>query len=201
MSYDSLSDVVVEALRAIGKTETNNALVGELGSDIAIVETYGFPAPLEMIEQLRLPALFVYVESEEASVIGGHDGALALSMVFEYVGPKTPIAKLGPRWPLVRTVWATLRDAIVAGKLGGVDTLTPLGVFAIHVYEASVKYLFASDGGENAHPAFVGKIPVHWMDATDPAVDLPALVALFAKINQPSGGPVVNPQLTVKAST
>ena len=185
MSYDDLTDPVVEACRAVLTRAVNEVLGGSLGDDHpAIRSTSGYPTPLDGVEGLKLPAMFVYVEKEDPASArhAFHDDDVRLSVVFEYLGPATPIAKLGTRWPLLRAVWRETKIAIDAGLLAGEDVFTPIGVIQARALDASVQYRFATDG-ENAYPAFAGRFPILWRDPTDVTASL-SLLKLFVDINR-----------------
>lgn len=199
MSYDTLTDAVVDAVRAIATQKVNAALTGTLTSAFPAIEsTSGYPTPLEGIEGMKLPALFVYIDKEDPFQ-DFRENDTRLSVVLEYLGPATPVGKLGARWPLLRRVWRELKHAIDAGLLdsgsGNVDALTPIGVFQADEDLASVQYRFASDG-ENAYPAFVGRFPVSWRDPADPAAAL-SLLKLYADINRVEDNPALPPSVQV----
>lgn len=197
MSLDTSSDTLVDALRAIAKAEVTRALAETTGETDAVLETRGYPVPLEMVEHMRLPCMSVYVTGEAAKRTSARYLDSRCEVVFEYVLPATPLNKLDKRWPILRAVWAATLAAIAKGELNGNQALQPVGVTHVDEERATVRYSFASEG-ENAYPVFAGTIPI----TVRPAEVLPTqdFLELVAGINrvEPDANPDLQPQVEVR---
>lgn len=194
MSLDVVIDPLIDAVRAIAKSVVNASLQTSLEGAEAIVSTMGFPAPLETIEQVRLPVLCVYVASEAARRSSARHLDSRCEVTFEYILPATALHKLDLRWPLLRGVWAALVPAVAAGMLEGVPALSVAGVVSVDEDAAAVRYSFATDG-EQAYPVFTGTIP---LTARRSGVAITQeLVEMVARINrvEPDANPDIQPQV------
>lgn len=195
MSYDTAQDGLILALRLIAESELG-ALV-DTGEVSVVASTKGYPAPLESIEQMRLPCMCIYVPSE-TNVRTGQRVDTRCEVAFEYILPATPLPKLDLRWPLLRAVWAAVVKSVRIGKAKGRDVLTDVGVIDIEHDQASAKYSFAS-GGEDAYPVFVGTLRI----TQRPVTDMPTqeFLSLLADINrvEPDANASIQPQVQVLA--
>lgn len=199
MSYDAAKDLLVDALRAIVKAEVSASLEDVTGDVPAVVDTLGFPAPLDLVEHMRLPSMSVYVTSETAARTTSRYLDSRCEVTFEYILPATPLAKLDGRWPMLRAVWAATLSAVRAGTLHGQDALAELGIILVDDERASVRYSFASEG-ESAYPVFVGTIGI----TVRPTEELPtqAFVELVGAINrvEDDANPDIQPQVEIRAA-
>ena len=199
MSYDSTTDPVVAALRAIALAEVVPALAPTLGSTFpAISQTFGFPIALAMLPTLQLPALAIYVERETAFRTGRHNDR-KLSVVFEYVGPITPLAKLDTTWPLLRAVWNQVLLKMEQGTVSGVDVLRLLGVTWVADENADVQYDHAPNG-DQTFPHFMGRIAINYRPAEFDPSTLATLTKLFASVDLYQNGAETNHHI-VQADT
>lgn len=199
MSYDAAKDTLVEALRAIVKREVTRELEPVTGETAAVLDTRGFPAPLDLLEQMRLPCMCVYVTGEAATRTTVRKLDSRCDVTFEYILPATPLGKLDARWPLLRAVWAATLKVVTLGVLSGNQVLEGVGVIRVDDEHASARYSFASEG-ENAYPVFVGTIPI----TVRPSEALPTqdLLELVADINrvEDDANPAIQPQVQVIAT-
>ena len=195
MSLDTASDPLVDAVRALAKDEVSRLLVGVTGTTPAVIDTRGYPAPLELLEQLRLPCMCAYVTSESSVRTTMRARDSRCEVTFEYIVPATPLAKLDARWPILRAVWAKLLDALAGGTVDGTPVLSGFGVTHVDVDHASVRYSFAS-GGESAYPVFVGTVPITVRPLeTLPTQDLVDLVAGINRVVEDGADPDLQPQV------
>ena len=195
MSYDVSEDLLVSALRLIVSTEI--AALVNTGALPVVCETRGYPAPLESIEQMKLPCMCIYVTSD-TNVRTGQRVDTRSEVAFEYILPATPLPKLDLRWPLLREVWKATWKSVKRGVSGAVNALDEVGVIHIEEDAASANYSFAS-GGEFAYPVFVGKMRI----TTRPGSSTPTqdFLSLLANINrvEPDANPSIQPQVQVLA--
>ncbi len=200
MSYESASDALVDALRAIARLEVTAALVAALGAEHpAVRETRPFPFALELIEATALPAMFVARERAVARPVSRTylDDEI-VTVTFEYIAPPTPLAKLDQRWALLHAVWAELKRAVRVGEVDGADILGAAGVVRHDHDSPTVTYDFASDGSR-AYPYFQGRISFEWRQPAE-TPEFADFVALLADINRIDGDPDLQPQVQVWAS-
>lgn len=194
MSYESAVDPVVSALRAMAIANTLPALAlvfGDVASYPAIRSTRGAPFTLEMIEGAQLPMLCVHVVSEREAMMGKKRDA-QLTVVFEYIGPQTPLQKIDARWPMLRTVWRQLVEDVIEGSVQDAPGLDAVGVVQVDYETAAVEYDYATDG-EQAYPYFRGTIGALYRPPTDTA-ELADYLEMHARIYRdvPGDGDAAN---------
>lgn len=196
MSLDDATDPLVDALRALAKDEVSRLLAGVTGADApAVIDTRGYPAPLELLEQMRLPCMCVYVQAETSVRTTMRHLDTRCEVVFEYVLPATPLAKLDGRWPMLRAAWAALLEALNGGEIDDTPVLSGFGVTHVDVDHASAKYSFAA-GGELAYPVFVGTVPITVRPAEAlPTQELVELVAGINRVVEDGANPDIQPQV------
>jgi hypothetical protein len=207
VSLDTAEDVVVDAFCALARSEVTRLLadltnVGDEPVE-AVLETRAFPAPLDLVEATALPAMTIYRsrEVEIQKTMRHRDSRTTL--VFVYTAPETALDKLGPRWPILRTVWRALLEAISVGEVGEVggrvNVLAGVGVTAIDIETASVVYDASVTPEGLAFPQFRGEITIEERPVV--VSELVDLRELFARINRPDGNPAIQPQVEVLART
>lgn len=195
MSYDSATDPLVEALRAIARVEVTAGLEPTLGAEFpAVRETRGHPLAMDLIERSALPAMFIAAERAQGQPSGKFQDDEIVTVSFEYVAPATPIAKIDSRWPLLRAVWAELRKAVRAGTVGDVDVLAAAGALTVQEGSSTVEFSFGQEAS-NAYPYFLGRIQLRWRPPS--ASTYEPLVELLADINRVDGDPDLQPQVQV----
>lgn len=207
MSLDTAEDIVVDAFRALAQDEVTRLLADltNVGDEPvpAVLETRGFPAPIDLIEATALPTMVVYRSREVETQRTMRHVDSRTTLVFVYTAPPTTLDKLGPRWPILRRVWRALLEAVSAGEIGEpgvrVNVLTGVGVVEVDAESASVVYDFAADAEGQAFPQFRGEITIEERPVVE--LDLVDFRELFARINRPDGNLEIQPQVEVHART
>lgn len=199
MSWDDATDEVIEYLRTVLGSAPNLALASTLGHDFPAVRVAkGYPLSLGSLQTSELPALHVYVESQRSVARGrGTREDEALTVVIEYMGPQTALAKLGTRWPLLRAVWRAIATALRTGEVDGADWASPIGLNWHTPGDDVVTFDHATDG-ELAYPHFIARTQIEVRIPDDGFDALEAFSVLGVDINLvPTAG--IEPIVEVEA--
>lgn len=161
MSYESATDALTAAMAVLCTSNVTSALAPTLGADYpAVRESRAWPVAPELLESRGLPIASVYVRRESAVRATLRKVDSRADVIVEYFAPVTPMSKLGSRWPLLRAVYAALRDAVLDGGVAALaDGLASAGVISVLEDAFTVDYDFATDG-EQAIPHFVAVFPM-----------------------------------------
>lgn len=190
-------DPLTWALRLQAKGGVNANLQAELGGD-AIIETFGYPIPLEQVPGTRLPALAIWRRSERLE--RRTDGVQhEVRVRFDYFLDATSLQNLGAQWPVLtrafRELVAVLRFDGHDSVEGGRELLSEAGVIELDVGDWDVSYAFAqaADGGK-VYPGFIAETIVQWRPVQES--QLVALRELWMKYRLPGLPEVEQPLVT-----
>lgn len=181
-SFNVGTDLLIDALRSVIQTNVNAELQSTYSGDV-IVTTAGYPVPLELLPKLKLPTLAIYRISETLTGGGRRRDDDLSQIAFDYFGPPTPISRLDATWPLLRSVWSELVDAVCAGTLPTsthINTLQNAGLIEAIEDSFAVTYNFATGGNYN-YPFFAGRAQIQSREV--PVSDAVPFTRLYVALN------------------
>lgn len=150
-------DVPIEAIAAL----VRGAIQADVGPE-ALLAVYEDPRDLYTIAADKLPALCVYRAGEtrvrRSSAGVDHD----ITVGFDYAMPSANLDQKARRWPKLAAVWASISDAVIAGKHAAVDDGTEVLVAAATQADedtARASYSMAQ-GGRDSNPQIKELYPI-----------------------------------------
>jgi hypothetical protein len=169
MSLENSTDNVVQAALILAVGSTNTDLQSVLSQDA--INGYSIsPIPITAMERTKLPWLNVWRFQDREDSPSDFDYQERTTIRFDYYVDPTPHGKYFDRWDILRAVWETIYKNLKMGchpnVSSGLAVLKAAHVARYEINSATVKYLFAQDGGGSlTYPSFQGQMDfIVWSD-------------------------------------
>lgn len=81
----------------------------------SLVQVYEWPIKAELVPSLQFPCLAVYRTVDRLETGDSGDDFETANMRIDYYAPKTPLDRIGKRWPLLRAVVKRVRGVVHVG--------------------------------------------------------------------------------------
>lgn len=196
MALDDTTDPQIAAVAALAGGAVNAALA-DVTTEPAIRRVYTWPITRARAPQLQLPALAVYrfSDREQRRTIGRTETEVTIR--FDYWASATPLDRIELRWPLLRSVWEALVNAVLDGAhesvSEGAQVLELAGFVAIDRSSPTVRYI-AAEPEEAVYPRFEGTIVARHREDFDRS-ELALFLELHGGISRADGNPEIQPQV------
>lgn len=181
-SIDTTFDPQIAALAALVKGAVNYDLRNdnrfEVTEDV-IVDVYGYPRPLPILSQSRLPALCIWRANDTIDQFTMYHRFTQADFHFDYLTDHCSYDNLERRWPVLRAIWRRIQEVVYAGRHPQVQEnrkiLLDIGFKLVDERFTRAHYDYAPDAekAKYNYPYFTGQIQMSH-DDFDPAGD-PAL--------------------------